>query len=97
MSSLSQTREMLPLVTYTIKYYQLMYPHVSPPTAHQYVSMCIKPICTELDHLEVYSWNRTGIPNVPEGFLCYFNEGPSPVVYMSILELLLVVLNGCNT
>ena len=57
--------------------------------------MCIKPICTELDHLEVFSWNRTGIANVP-GFLCYFNEGPSPVVYMSILELLLVILNGFN-
>ena len=72
-------------------------PHVSPPTAHWEVSMCIKPICTNLDHLEVFSWNRTGIANVPEGFLCYFNEGPSPVVYVSILELLLVVLNGFNT
>ena len=58
--------------------------------------MCIKPICTELDHLEVFSWNRTGIANVPEGFLCYSNEGPSPVVYMSIVELPLVVLNGFN-
>ena len=33
---------------------------------------------------------------MPEGLLCYFNEGPSPVVYMSILELPLVVLNGSN-
>ena len=49
---------------------------------------------TDLDHLEVFSWNRTGITNVPEGFLCYFTEGPSPTVYLSILSLLLVVLNG---
>ena len=74
-------------------------PHVSPPTAHQKVSMhspllCIKPMYTDLDHLEVFSWNRTGITNVPEGFLCYFKEGPSPTVYLSILSLLLVVLNG---
>ena len=59
--------------------------------------MCIKPICTELDHLEVFSWNGTGIDNEPEGLLCYFNEGPSPVVYISILELPLIVLNGFNT
>ena len=72
-------------------------PHVSPPNAHQWVSMCINPICPELDYLEVFSWIRTGIANAPEGFLCYFNEGPSPVVYMSILELPLVVLNGFNT
>ena len=56
--------------------------------------MCIKPVYTYIDHLEVFSWNRTGIANAPEGFLCHFNEGPSPVVYMSILELLLVVLNS---
>ena len=73
-----------------------MHPHVSPPTAHQVVNMCIKPICTMLDHLEEFSWNITGITNLPEGFLCYFNEGPSPVVYLSILELPLVVLNGLN-
>ena len=59
--------------------------------------MCIKPIYTHLDHLEVFGWNRTGIANAPEGFLCYFNEGPSLVAYMSILELLLVVLNGFYT
>ena len=58
--------------------------------------MCIKPIYTDLDHLEVFSWDRTGITNAPEGFLCYFNEGPSPTVYLSILSLQLVVLNGCN-
>ena len=58
--------------------------------------MCIKPICTNLDHLEVFSWNRTRIANVPEGLLCYFNEGPSPVVHLSILSLLLVVLSGFN-
>ena len=58
--------------------------------------MCIKPICTNLDHLEVFSWNRMGIGNVPEGFLCYFNEGPSPTVYLSILSLPLVVLNDSH-
>ena len=67
----------LPLVTYTIKYYQWMYPHVdphvSPPTTHQDISKYIKPICTNLDHLEVFSLNRTGIANAPEGFLSYFN------------------------
>ena len=56
--------------------------------------MCIKAIFTNLDHLEVLSWDRTGITNMPEGFLCYFNEGPSPIVYLSILSLPLVVLNG---
>ena len=58
--------------------------------------MCIKPICNNSEHLEVYSWNRTGITNVPVGFLCYVNEGPSPTVYLSILSLQLVVLNGSN-
>ena len=58
--------------------------------------MCIKPGCINVDQLEVFSWNRTGITNVPEGFLCYFNEGPSPIVYLSILSLPLVVLNGFN-
>ena len=58
--------------------------------------MCIKSIYTGLDHLGLFSWNRTGISNAPEGFLCYFNEGPSPIVYMSILRVLLVVLNGFN-
>ena len=33
---------------------------------------------------------------MPEGFLCYFNEGPSLIGYLSILGLLLVVLNGFN-
>ena len=58
--------------------------------------MCINPICTNLDHLEVFSWNRTGIANAPEGFLCFFYEGPCPLLYLSILEFLLVVLNGFN-
>ena len=58
--------------------------------------MCIKPICTNLDHLEVFSWDRTGITNVSEGFLCYFKEGPSATVYLSILSFLLVGLNGFN-
>ena len=81
---------MLPLVTYTIKYYQQVYPHMdpylSPPTSQQWVSMCIKPICIYVGHLEVFSWDRTGIVNAPEGFLCNFKEGPSPTVYMYILD-----------
>ena len=64
---------MLPLVTYTSKYYQYVYPHVdphlSPPTAQQLVSTCIRPICIHVGHLEVFSLDRTGIANVPEGFL----------------------------
>ena len=47
---------MLPLVTYT-KILPFNVPHVdplwSPPTAQQWVSMCIRPICDHLDHLEV--------------------------------------------
>ena len=39
------------------------------------------PICAHIDHLEVFSRDRTGIVNVPEGFLCNFNEGPSPTMY----------------
>ena len=39
------------------KYYQCLCPHVdphlSPPTAQQWVSMCIKLICVHIDHLEV--------------------------------------------
>ena len=58
--------------------------------------MCIKPIYTYIGHLEVFSWNRPGIINGSEGFLCYFNEGTSPTVYWSILRLLLAVLNGFN-
>ena len=49
-----------------------------------------------LDHLELFSWDKAGITNVPEGFLCYFNEVPSPIVYLSILSLPLVVLNSFN-
>ena len=81
---------MLPLVTYTSEYYQYVCPHVdphlSPPTAQQWVSMCIRPICINVDHLEVFSRDRTRIVNVPEGFLCNFNEGPSPVMYGHILD-----------
>ena len=58
--------------------------------------MCIKSICNNLDHLEVFSWKRTGITNASEGFLSYINEGPSPVVYLSILSLPIVVPNGFN-
>ena len=43
--------------------------------------MCISPIYSDLDHLELFSWDRTGIINAPEGFLCYFNKGTSPIVY----------------
>ena len=63
-----------------------MDPHLSPSTAQQWVSMCIRPICIYVGHLEMFSWDRTGIANVPEGFLCNFNEGPSPTVYMYILD-----------
>ena len=81
----------LPLVTYTSKYYQCdvpthVDPHLSPPTAQQWVSMCIGPIYIYIDHLEVFSRDRNGIVNVPEGFLCNFNEGPSPAMYRHILD-----------
>ena len=56
--------------------------------------MCIYPISSDLDHLELFSWDRTGITNAPEKSLCYFNEGTSLIVYSPILSLLLVVLNG---
>ena len=60
---------MLPLVTYTSKYYQEVYPHVDPhlsqSTAQQWVSMCIRPTCIYVGHLEVFSWDRTGIANMP--------------------------------
>ena len=58
--------------------------------------MCIYPIYYDLDHLEWFSKDRTGITNAPEGSLCYFNEGTFPIVYSPILSLLLVVLNGFN-
>ena len=39
------------------KYYQCLCPHVDPhlssPTAQWWVSMCIRPICVHIDHLEV--------------------------------------------
>ena len=63
-----------------------MDPHLSPPTAQQWVSMCIRPICIYVGHLEVFSWDRTGIVNAPEGVLCNFNEGPSPTGYRHILD-----------
>ena len=58
--------------------------------------MCNYPIYTGLDHLELFCWDRTGITNALEGSLCYFNEGTSLIVYLRILSLLLVVLNGFN-
>ena len=89
-SNLGMSFLLLPLVTYTSKYYQYVYPHVdphlSPPTAQRWVSMCIRPIYIHIDHLEVFSRNRTGIINVPEGFLCNFSEGPSPAMYRHILD-----------
>ena len=81
---------MLPLVTYTSEYYQYVYPHVdphlSPPTAQWWISTCIRPVCIHIDHLKVFRRDRTGILNVPEGFLCNFNEGPSPAIYGHILD-----------
>ena len=59
--------------------------------------MCICPLYSDLDHLELFSWDRTGITNASEGSLCYFNEGTSLIVYSTILSVLLVVLNGFNT
>ena len=58
--------------------------------------MCSYPIYTDLDHLELFSRDRTGITNAPEGSLCYFNECTSLIVYLPILSLLLVALNGFN-
>ena len=47
-----EIQEILPLVTYTSIYYQCVYPHVgphlSPPTAQQWVNMCIRPICIHI-------------------------------------------------
>ena len=77
---------MLPLVTYTIEYYQYVYPHLRLPTAQQWVSMCIRLVCIYIDHLEVFGNDRTGIVNVPEGFLCNFNGGSSPAMYGHILD-----------
>ena len=75
---------------YTSKYYQYVFlhvdPHLSPPIAQWGVSMCIRPICIHIDHLEVFSRDRTGIVNVPEGLLCNFNEGPSPAMNGHILD-----------
>ena len=74
-----QEEDVLPLVTYTSEYYQYVYPHVdphlSPLIAQQWVSMCIRPICIHIDNLEVFSRDRTGIINAPEGFRWNFNEG----------------------
>ena len=58
--------------------------------------MSIYPIYSDLDHLELFNRDRTGITNVPEGSLCNFKEGTSLIVYSPILSLLLVVLNGFN-
>ena len=58
--------------------------------------MCNYPIYNHLDHLELFSKVRTGITNVLEGSLCYFNKGTSLIVYLPILTLPLVVLNGFN-
>ena len=49
------------------------------------------PIYTDLDHLELFSGDMTGITNVAEESLCYFNEGTSSIVYSPILSLPLVV------
>ena len=61
-------------------------PHLSPPTAQWWVSMCIKPIYIYIDLLEMFSRDRNGIVNAPEGLLCNFNEGPSPAMYRPILD-----------
>ena len=56
--------------------------------------MCLYSIGIDLDHLELFSRDKTGITNVPEGSQCYFNEGTSLIVYLPILSLPLVVLNS---
>ena len=71
-------------------------PHMCPSTDHQLVSTCNYPIYTGLDHLELFCWDRTGITNMLKGSLFYFNEGASQTVYLPILGLLLVILNGFN-
>ena len=58
--------------------------------------MCNYPIYTDLDHLELFSRDRTGITNALDGSLSYFNGGTSPIMYLPILSLPLVVLNGFN-
>ena len=58
--------------------------------------MYLHSIYIDFDHLEFFSRDRTRITNVLEGSLCYFNEGTSPIVYLPILSLSLVVLNGFN-
>ena len=58
--------------------------------------MCLYSTCIDLDYLELFSRERTGITTVLEESLCYFNEGTSPVVYLPILSLLQVILNGFN-
>ena len=58
--------------------------------------MCLYSICIDLEHLQLFSRDRTGITNEIEGSLCYFNEGTSLVVYLSIVELPLVILNCFN-
>ena len=80
---------MLPLVTYTKNLTIVcahVDPHLSPPTAQWWFSMCIRLICVHIDHLGVLPGIQNGITNVSEGFLCYFNEGPSPTVYRPILD-----------
>ena len=73
-----------------------MFPHVCLPTADWYVNMCNYPIYTDLDHLELFSRDRTEITDAQEGYLCYVNKGTSPIVYSPILSLPLVVLNDFN-
>ena len=55
--------------------------------------MCIYPIYSDLDHLELFSWDRTGITNASEGSLCYFSEGiqsSETLIHLCILKLRLV-------
>ena len=58
--------------------------------------MCIYPIYTDLDHLDWFSWDRTGITNAPEESLYYLNKVTFLIVYSPILSLPLVVLNSFN-
>ena len=58
--------------------------------------MCNYSIYTDLDHLELFFRDRTRITNVLEGSLCFFNEGSFLIVYLPILSIPLVILNGFN-
>ena len=58
--------------------------------------MCLYSVNTDLDHLELFCRKRIRIINTQEGSLCFLNEGTSPVEYLFVINLPLVILNGFN-